>query len=154
VSPRIPDMQIAIPPIPPIPPVEVGPFGSFPLFGAPALGIDAEDLSGQLGSYFGAPDGQGVLVREVMPGLPAEKAGLKAGDVIIRLDGRRIKDASELRASLREILSKAAEGSDPDKPVAPSVELTILRSGRESVVRAELESPRMRMRAPARRVAV
>jgi len=154
VSPRIPDVQVAIPPIPPIPPIEIGPFGSFPLFGAPALGIDAEDLSGQLGSYFGAPDGQGVLVREVMPGLPAEKAGLKAGDVIVRLDGKRIKDASELRAALREKLSKASEGSDSEKPAAPSVDLTILRSGKESVVRVELESPRMRMRAPARRVAV
>src|SRR2546422_4465152 len=55
------------------------------------LGIDAEDLSGQLGTYFGAPDGEGVLVRGVNPGSAAEKAGLKAGDVIVKFNGERIR---------------------------------------------------------------
>jgi len=154
VSPHLPDMQIAIPPIPPVPPIEIGPFGAFRLFGAPTLGIDAEDLSGQLGNYFGAPDGQGVLVREVMPGLPAEKAGLKAGDVIIRIDGKRVKDASELRDAVRDKLSKASEGEGSEKSAAPRVDLTILRSGKESVIRVELESPKTRTRTPAHRVAV
>ncbi len=52
----------------------------------PILGINAEDLSGQLGGYFGAPGNSGVLVREVRSGTPAEKAGLKAGDVIIKVE--------------------------------------------------------------------
>ena len=67
----------------------------------PRLGIDAEDLSGELGKYFGAPDGEGVLVREVRSGSPAEKAGLKAGDVIIRVAGERVRTSSDLRANLR-----------------------------------------------------
>jgi len=41
------------------------------------LGIDAEDLNGQLGAFFGAPDGEGILVREVDSGSPAEKAGVR-----------------------------------------------------------------------------
>src|ERR1700740_838427 len=49
--------------------------GNF-LAGGPRLGIDAEDISGQLGSYFGAPDGEGILVRDVNPGSAAEKAGV------------------------------------------------------------------------------
>ena len=146
--------SVSIPPIPPLPPIEIGPFNSFRMFGAPALGIDAEDLSGQLGNYFGAPDGQGILVREVMPGLPAEKAGLKAGDVIVRIDGKRVKDAGELRAALREKLSKASESAEAGKAaVAPTVELSILRSGKESTVRVELEIPKQRVRS-SRRVAV
>jgi serine protease Do len=66
----------------------------------PRLGIDAEDISGQLGSYFGAPDGEGILVREVNPGSAAEKAGLKAGDVITSLNGERIHGLAELRSKL------------------------------------------------------
>jgi serine protease Do len=66
----------------------------------PRLGIDAEDLSGQLGNFFGVPDGEGVLVRSVSTGSAAEKGGLKAGDVITRFDGERIRSLGELREKL------------------------------------------------------
>ena len=69
--------------------------------GKPRLGIDAEDLQGELGAYFGAPDGQGVLVRGVHPDSPAAKAGLKSGDVITNLNGQRIRTIHELREQLR-----------------------------------------------------
>jgi len=68
--------------------------------GRPRLGIDAEDLSGQFGEYFGAPDGEGVLVREVNSGSPAEKAGLKSGDVITSLNGESIRSLGDLREKL------------------------------------------------------
>ena len=68
--------------------------------GHPRLGIDAEDLNGQLGAFFGAPDGEGILVREVNSGSPAEKAGVKAGDVITSLNGERIRSVGELREKL------------------------------------------------------
>jgi len=76
------------------------------LLGRPRLGIDAEDISGQLGSYFGAPDGEGILVRDVNAGSAAEKAGVKAGDVITSLNGERIHGLAELRSKL----SAAGEG--------------------------------------------
>jgi membrane-associated protease RseP (regulator of RpoE activity) len=66
----------------------------------PRLGIDAEDLSGQLGNFFGAPDGEGVLVRSVNTGSAAEKGGLKAGDVITKFDGERVRSLGELREKL------------------------------------------------------
>jgi serine protease Do len=149
-----PDMEIApIPPIPPIPAIEFGPLGGMRMFGAPLLGIDAEDLSGQLGNYFGAPDGEGVLVREVMPGTPAEKAGLKAGDVILRVDGKRVKNSEDLRTVLRDKSEKAAQGSGSEKAAAPTADLTLLRAGKETAIRVELQPPVRRLR-PARRIAV
>jgi serine protease Do len=69
--------------------------------GSTRLGIDAEDLSGEFGNYFGAPDGKGVLVRNVLDDSPAAKAGLKAGDVIISLDGNPVLSVSELRHQLK-----------------------------------------------------
>jgi serine protease Do len=68
--------------------------------GRPVLGIDAENLEGDFGNYFGAPDGEGVLVRGVFANSAAAKAGLKVGDVITSLNGERIRNASELREKL------------------------------------------------------
>jgi len=68
--------------------------------GRPVLGIDAENLEGDFGNYFGAPDGEGVLVRGVFANSAAAKAGLKVGDVITSLNGERIHNASELREKL------------------------------------------------------
>jgi serine protease Do len=70
--------------------------------GQPRLGIDAENLHGDLGNYFGAPDGEGILVRNVLPDSPAAKAGLRAGDVITSVDGQRIRSTSELREKLAQ----------------------------------------------------
>ena len=72
----------------------------------PRLGIDAEDISGQLGAYFGAPDGEGILVRDVSAGSAAEKAGVKAGDVITSFDGERVHSLGDLR---RKITAKSDE---------------------------------------------
>jgi len=96
----------------------------------PRLGIHAEDLSGQLGEYFGAPGGEGVLVREVLPNTPAEKAGLKAGDVITKIDGERVRNLSDLREKLREKRDQKTRA------------LTVLRKGSELSLNMEVEQPR------------
>jgi serine protease Do len=95
----------------------------------PVLGISVEDLSGQLGAYFGAPDGKGILVREVRPGTPAEKAGLKAGDVIVKLDGKPIHNLAELREQLR---------ADSDQK---ALSVTVLRRGSEMSIPVTIEKP-------------
>jgi serine protease Do len=95
----------------------------------PTLGIEAMDLSEQLGEYFGAPDGQGVLVCTVLADTPASKAGLKAGDVITKLDGDRVHNVGELRAKLRE------------KHEEKSVSLTLLRRGTEMTIAVEPQQP-------------
>ena len=66
------------------------------------LGIDAENLDGEFGNYFGAPEGEGILVRGIFPDTPAAKAGLKVGDVITSVDGERIRTVGELRAKMAE----------------------------------------------------
>jgi S1-C subfamily serine protease len=95
----------------------------------PRLGIDAEDLSGQFGTYFGAPDGEGVLVREVNSGSPAEKAGVKSGDVITALNGERIRSLGDLREKL------AAKREDN------TVKLGVLRNKSEMTLTVELPPP-------------
>lgn len=102
----------------------------FSMGSTPLIGISGESLSGQLGSYFGAPDGEGVLVREVQSGSPAEKGGLKAGDVITKLNGERVKTLGELQSKLRT------------KREEKTVQITVVRRGSEVTVTVEPNKPR------------
>ena len=65
------------------------------------LGVQTESLTRQLGDYFGVKDGEGVLVRSVEKNSAAEKAGLKAGDVIVKADNEKLTDRSDLSHILR-----------------------------------------------------
>ena len=112
--------------------------GRLMIGGQPRLGIDAEDLNGQLGSFFGAPDGEGILVREVNPGSAAEKGGLKAGDVITSVNGERVRTVGDLR----EKLAGKREAKDKDK--GQTVKLGVLRNKSEVSVTVELPAPASR----------
>ena len=120
----------------------------------PLLGISAEDISGQFGAYFGVPGGEGILVREVNSGSPAEKAGMKAGDVITKIDGEKVSSLEELRVKLR------AKGEQKPGDTAPStlktVNLGVIRKGAEVSLKVELEMPRPpeRRRIISRRSAI
>ena len=113
--------------------------------GHPRLGIDAEDLAGQLGSFFGAPDGEGILVRSVNSGSPAEKAGVKAGDVITSLNGERIRSVGDLRQKLAAQYGekdKNAENKDKESnDKARTVKLGVLRSKSEISLNVDLPAP-------------
>jgi S1-C subfamily serine protease len=74
----------------------------FAPFSGMRLGIDAENLDGEFGNYFGAPEGEGVLVRGVFSDTPAAKAGLKVGDVITSVDSERVRTVGELRSKIAE----------------------------------------------------
>ena len=126
---RMPEMpQVA--PFPEVPSFEWE--GGGLLMGRPRLGIDAEDIGGQLGSYFGVPDGEGILVREVNPGSAAEKAGVKAGDVITSLNGEKIHGLGELRSKLA--------GND-----GKTVKLGVLRN--KSAMTLDVEIPAAKQKA-------
>ena len=106
----------------------------------PRLGFDVEDLNGQLGTFFGAPDGEGILVRDVNPGSPAEKAGLKAGDVVISVNGERVRTVGDLREKL------AVKHGAKDKDQGQNVKLGVLRNKSEVSLTVELPAPTSRKR--------
>ncbi len=133
VTPTPGTFAFRMPEIPDIPSME---WNGNMLFGSgpPRLGIDAEDLNGQLGAFFGAPEGEGILVRDVNSGSPAEKAGVKAGDVITSLNGERIRSVGELREKL------SAKHDDKDR----TVKLGVLRNKSEISLSVELLAPAAR----------
>jgi len=102
-----------------------GPWGS----SRTHLGIDAEDVDGEFGNYFGAPNGEGILVRGVFPDTPAAKAGLKVGDVITSADGERVRSVGELREKMAE------------KHQEKTVKLGIIRNKAPLSLSVELPAP-------------
>ena len=68
------------------------------------LGIEAESLGSQLAAYFGVKEG--VLIRSVTKDSPAEKAGLKAGDVITKVDQTKVTTPGEISAAIRSARPK------------------------------------------------
>jgi len=123
-----------VPPVPPRPPRAISgrPFDDLHMFfERPRLGVTTKELGEDLASYFGSRPGEGVVVLEVMKDTPAANAGLKVGDVILRVDDRAIDSPAELREALL-----AEEGEE--------VTLQVRRHGEVMDVRATLESPRER----------
>jgi membrane-associated protease RseP (regulator of RpoE activity) len=64
-------------------------------------GLMVENLTRQLGEFFGAKEGHGVLVRSVEKGSRADKAGFRAGDVIVRVDKDSVHDSSDFSHALQ-----------------------------------------------------
>ncbi len=69
-----------------------------------SLGVEAESLDEQLASFFGVK--QGVLIRSVARGSVAEKSGIKAGDVIVKVEDGEVKTPRDVSNSLRSARSK------------------------------------------------
>lgn len=64
------------------------------------LGVELEDIEGQLAEYFGVE--RGVLVTQVREGSPADEAGLRAGDVIVGVDGRESRRSRDIARLLED----------------------------------------------------
>jgi serine protease Do len=73
-------------------------FQGFPFGGPRRLGIEYLELSDQLAAHFKVPGG--VLVSRVDADGPAAKAGVTAGDIIVSLDGKAVRDGGDLREAL------------------------------------------------------
>jgi membrane-associated protease RseP (regulator of RpoE activity) len=64
-------------------------------------GLMVENITPQLGDFFGVKGGNGVLVRSVEKGSRGEKAGFRAGDVVVKVNGQPVHDTSDFTHTLR-----------------------------------------------------
>jgi serine protease Do len=67
------------------------------------LGVLPQEVDDNLAKAFKLPNSEGALIAEVSTNTPAEKAGLKTGDVIIAVDGKKITDPRQLRLTVSQI---------------------------------------------------
>jgi serine protease Do len=139
---RLGDIEVPTPPMPPMPPMppippdafrwEDGLWGKghamlFPRHGhgPRRLGIEYQEVSGQLARFFRLPDERGLLVTSVDEDGPAAKAGLKAGDVILKFGSKDVRNAEDLR---HEVMHAASQ----------EVTITVQRDGKPLDLRLKL----------------
>jgi serine protease Do len=72
------------------------------------LGVSVQDIDDALAEYFDLPDKEGVIIAKILPESPAQKSGLKEGDIIRGFDGKPVKDLK----SLLHIVSRTEIGKD------------------------------------------
>lgn len=101
------------------------------------LGVALEDVDAAQAVGLKLESAQGARVERVEPGSPAEKAGLAAGDVLLRFDGERVRSAAQLARLVRET------------PAGRRVALEVWREGAARQLTAELSQPGARQRADA-----
>jgi serine protease Do len=101
------------------------------------LGVSIQEVTSELARQFGLKESRGALVSDVLKDTPAERAGLKRGDVILRYDGREVSNASQLRNLVAET------------PVGRTVRLAVIRDKREREIDVKLtEQPKEVAAAP------
>jgi C-terminal processing protease CtpA/Prc len=105
---------------------------SIMLAGGTFLGVGTEDISKENMGRYGMHDVRGVGVTQVVKDSPAEKAGLKKDDVILRFDGESVTSARKL--------SRLVNESSPDQ----TVRITISRGGAEQEISATLSRQSMK----------
>jgi serine protease Do len=66
------------------------------------IGVSMQSLSGDLGDYFGVANGNGALITQVMKDTPAQRAGLKTGDVIVKVDNESVESPSDVSSIIGE----------------------------------------------------
>lgn len=83
----------------------------------PWIGIAYTEITNELARAFSLPVSQGLVVGSVAPGSPAAAAGIRKGDIIIEVNGKKVEDAG----TLQELIRNASVGT--------SIRLTVLRDG-------------------------
>jgi serine protease Do len=92
------------------------------------LGIDGESVEDQLADFFGVKEG--VLVRSVPKDMPAAKSGIKAGDVIVRVEDNKVRSPRDITSAIRTAKNR--------KPL----KVTLVRQKSEMTVDVQLEDER------------
>jgi serine protease Do len=104
------------------------------------IGVSIQSVTPEIAQAFGLKEAKGALVGEVVAGGPADKAGIKRGDIITSFDGREIKKVSDLPFLVAET------------PVGKTVEVKGIRNGKEmtfTIRIAEMEGGKAASARPA-----
>jgi membrane-associated protease RseP (regulator of RpoE activity) len=104
-------------------------------------GLMVENLTPQLGDFFGAKNGQGVLVRSVEKGSRAEKAGFRAGDVIVKVNGESISDSGDFTHAMHGRKSSKLDVSIIREKKEQTLTLALPERNQSEVIDESFEAP-------------
>ncbi len=91
------------------------------------LGVYVQKVTPEIASSFGLKEDEGALVSDLAPDGPAEKAGIKRGDVVIEFNGKKVKDVSDLTS----LAAETTPGTE--------VDVEIIEDGKTKTIKVKLE---------------
>ncbi len=97
------------------------------------IGVNLWDLNEQLGEYFGLKDGEGALIAELDEDGTGYKTGLRAGDVILEMDGKKIENEEDMSDALS------------DKEEGDEVKIDVLRKGSRKTFAVEVQEDKSQL---------
>jgi serine protease Do len=109
------DFHVKLPPMPNLPDFDMPQVNVVVVHSSARSGLMVENLTPQLGEFFGVKNGSGVLIRSVEKGSRAEKAGFRAGDVIVKVNDQPVHDSSDFTQALRSRNGSVTVGVIRDK---------------------------------------
>jgi len=100
--PKIKDFHVEVPPMQfTVPDIDIPSINMVVVTQSARSGLTVENITPQLGEFFGVKNGNGVLVRSVEKGSRAEKAGFHAGDIIVKINDQFVHDTSDFTHAVR-----------------------------------------------------
>ena len=90
------------------------------------LGVSIQEIEGDVVKYYGLPGAKGVMIMDAFKGDPAEKAGIRAKDIILSIDGKKVETLKDLT------------GIVASQKVGDKVKVTFLRNGKEKTVKVKI----------------
>lgn len=101
VGPKSKDFHFEMPDVQVMPEIDIPSINMVVVTSSARSGLTVENITPQLGEFFGVKNGNGVLVRSVEKGSRAEKAGFHAGDIIVKVNDQAIHDTSDFTHAVR-----------------------------------------------------
>ena len=130
----------AIPAMPAMPELDV-PVSIVVVHSSARSGLMVENLTPQLGDFFGTKNGQGVLVRSVEKGSRAEKAGFRAGDVIVKMNGESINDSGDFTHAMHSRKNSTVSVSIIRDKKEQNLTLTLPERNQSEILDESLDLP-------------
>jgi S1-C subfamily serine protease len=126
-SMRIEIPRMEMPPMPPMPAMGMDIPRPNMSWRSGMLGIEGEAVDGPLAEFFGTKEG--VLIRNIGKGTAAEKAGLKVGDVLTKVDSNAVATPRQITSTIRSLKEKR------------TFPVVVVREKREMTVSVTVEEP-------------
>jgi serine protease Do len=101
VEPNMKDFHFQAPDMRMMPDIDIPSINMVVVTSSARSGLMVENITPQLGEFFGVKNGNGVLVRSVEKGSRAEKAGFRAGDVIVKVNDQPVHDTSDFTHAVK-----------------------------------------------------
>jgi serine protease Do len=139
--PKAKDFHFDMPEMPIVPDIDIPAMSIVVVHSSSRSGLMVENLTPQLGDFFGVKNGQGVLIRSVEKGSRADQAGFRAGDVITKINGETVHDAGDFTHALRARKENSASVSILRDKKELTITLSLPEHKQSEQMRESLEMP-------------